>query len=264
MTHNLTLEGWSIQPSGLFDFSFVYRPAVPLDYIKFDVDLSNSLDTPWELKQDSAMSDIPQAIKSSTCVKVAANGLKEASSGYGDAIGPAGKMAAGYTIPTNSIDEGDEILRILTEAFSPKNLPAPPESTDDPEAMARFEAVVVSALEKALAQVDAEEAKSRSNVPQPITPHLDYRKDAWVLGLSDAEAKRMLREGDMVYVTPSGRVRRAFLKTDIANGVAVNRQLWHGDRIGVRTLDDGNLRTCDTLYETELVYTYLHGNNLAG
>lgn len=284
MTPDFTLEGWSIQPSGQLNLSFSYQPVVPLTTIEFQLDDTNFLDTWLGLAQDNAMS-IPLAIKPATCVKVSDDEVKEAASNYvmniltgastcaspatissyGDSISPTGKMAGGFTIPTNSTADSDEIMRLLSEAFNTTNLMKLPENTEDAEAMARFEAIVVDALEKAIAQVDAEEAKARGKaVAATITPYLDYRQDAWLLGLSDAEAKRMIRSGDPVYITPAGRVRRAFLRTDISNGTAMAKQHAHGQLLSVYCNGTETTKSCATMPEMELVMTYLHGNQLVG
>lgn len=92
---------------------------------------------------------------------------------------------------------------------------------------------------------------------------LDYRKDAFLLGLSELDATAMIKKGDKL-VFDSYSVRRAFCKEDIPNAIATEDQVRDSQKINFLMIETGATGCSFTYSQASLVNVYLWQNGLAG
>lgn len=264
--NNLTLGGWSIQPSGLHSLSFALTLPRPLTSIQLDLVVSNSLDNDDAVLQDVDMStplnvDMAELFTQNTCTEARSDGNRIATSAAGDAIPPSGKMAAGFTILTpDPVSEALNSLLATSDSVMRYNY-------GDSMKVDELDDMLMNAVVKALTEMSNDKDLMAAVSPKPRAVRqakLDYREDAFLLGLPDAEAKRMIHKGDKVSISTTRQVRRAFCRDDVAQGIAMETQRFHGEHLVVARFSDDKHVVYATMSEKALVRAYLQGNDMAG
>lgn len=264
--NNLTLGGWSIQPSGLHSLSFALTLPRPLTSIQLDLVVSNSLDNDATVLQyvDMSTATAPNLIEArapNTCSEARSDGKRSATSAAGDAIPPSGKMAAGFTILTpDPVSEALNSLLATSDSVMRYNY-------GDSMKVDELDDVLMNAVVKALTEMSNDKDLMAAVSPKPRAVRqakLDYREDAFLLGLSDAEAQRMIHKGDKVCISTTRQVRRAFCRDDVAQGIAMETQRFHGEHLVVARFSDDKHVVYATMSEKALVRAYLQGNDMAG